>query len=209
MKDSYCIVIKNGEDWRVRYGLMFGSEWQPLEWTGRDLSHGIDIMVDAGFKFQELEECTSNINRMVTFDGVEKETLMKKAELLLDNWGIVVFQMNDTAYRTPLWFAVTGFSDQLDEGEWATAEANVDLAVALNGIDPKKACTTMVWRRDMVHRISARNADGKLVAQDEDERARRRPKEQARSNYWSKRFHQWHYADKWVEMLNEASKKNY
>jgi hypothetical protein len=188
---------------------MFGSEWQPLEWTGDDLSHGIDTMVDVGFKFQELDDCTSDINSLVVFDKLEKEMLIRKAELLLDQWGIVIFQMNDTQYRTPLWCALTGFKDMLDTGDWATAEANADLAVALGGLDPVKAGTTMIWRRDMVHRISARNSDGEVVRQDEAERERRRPAEQARSNYWCKRFHDWHYAEKWQARLNEpiAEKK--
>lgn len=203
MRDSYCIILKDGDGWSIRYGLMFGSEWQPLQWSGDDLSHGIDIMVDSAFKFQELEDCTSDINSLVTFDKLEKEMLIRKSKLLLDKWGIVVFQMNDIEYRTHLWCALTGYKEQLDTGDWATAEANADLAVALGGLDPVKAGTSVIWRRDMVHRISARNDDGEVVRQDEAERERRRPLEQARSNYWSKRFHDWHFAEKWTARLNE------
>ena len=199
------MVLRNDGQWKIRYGLMFGSDWQPLEWVGDDLSHGIDTMVDTAFKFQELEDCTSDINSLVTFDKLEKEMFIRKAELLLDRWGIVVFQMNDTEYRTSLWCALTGFVEQFDTGDWATAEANADLAVALGGLDPVKAGTTMIWRQDMVHRISARSADGKVVNQDESERERRRPAEQERSNYWCKRFHDWHYADKWKALLREPS----
>lgn len=201
MKDSYFMVIKEGTEWRLRYGIMMESEWQPLEWTGQDLSHGIDIVTDAAFRFVEMPECTSDMNNLPVFDKLEKALMIKKCEISHDNWGIVVFQINNENYRESLWTCLTGYKEQLMEGEWATAEANNDLGLALTGLKPNLAAEAVVWRKDMQHRISARTAEGEIARFSLEEVERRAPINRQRNTHYKKRFAEWEHAKKWSAHL--------
>jgi hypothetical protein len=212
MSDSYFMVIKEGTEWRLRYGIRMESEWQPIEWTGSDLSYGIDIVTDAAFRFAEMPECTSDMNNLPVFDKLEKALLIKKCEISGDNWGIVVFQINNENYRDALWTCLTGYKEQLLEGEWATAEANNDLGVALAGLKPDLAAEAVVWQQDMQHRISARTAEGEITKYSIEEMARRRPLDKERNQVFSKRFAEWQHSEKWtthlVKTRNECKDQN-
>ena len=205
MQDSYFMIIKEGEEWRMRYGIQMEKEWQPLEWTGSDLSAGIDIMVDAAFGFAEMDGFTSDMNGMPTFDKIEKTVLMAKCNVMLDNWGIVVFYVSDPYGYKPLWVALCGYKEQLMVQEWAKAEANQDFATAINGLDPHMVGTSVVWRKDMIHRISARDDDGNLSKYDQAERERRKPIERARNLKWSDIYSKWSGAKIWREHLNSST----
>lgn len=206
MRDSYFMVIKEGTEWRLRYGIMMNSEWQPIEWTGSDLSYGIDIVTDAAFRFAEMQECTSDMNNLPVFDKLEKALLIKKCNISADNWGIVVFQINDENYRESLWTCLTGYKEQFLAGEWATAEANNDLGVALTGLKPNLAAEAVVWRKDMVHRINARTEDGEITKYSIEEMARRRPIDRERNSLWKERYNQWQYAEQWTAHLYPQKK---
>lgn len=205
MQDSYFMIIKEGHEWRMRYGIQMEGEWQPIEWTGSDISAGIDIMVDAAFGFAEMDWFTSDMNGMPTFDKLEKTLLMAKCNDMLDNWGIVIFFVSDPYGYKSLWVTLCGYKEQLMAQEWAKAEANQDLATALNGLDPVKAGTSVVWRKDMVHRISARDDDGNITKYDLAERERRKPIERARNKKWSEMYSTWHGAKTWRKHLNSST----
>lgn len=154
MKDSYIQGFNNGDEtFTIRYGLMLDDAWQPVQWTGHSIhvANSLAHVVDAAMALASLDECTSDEAGlpMSDDDSLVMETFVKKMRECPTDWGVTLFHIPDDH-----WCALAAHRKQYADGEWAIAEANPDAHIAMGSLNPKRASETIVWRRDITHRIN-------------------------------------------------------
>lgn len=187
---TYLQTMRNETTWTVRLGLKgLYNAWTPLQWEGDDLTTGIHAVCKAALTMSD--DDTLDTLYML---GLDLDTFLAKSEEVAVNWGLTVFKAQG------YWFGLLGYREQYADGEWATAAADESIHAAVGQLDPAKTCTAIPWRRDMVHRIQPRNANGKMMSRTPQEYAARREKVQAANREIRENFHRWEGKAKWDEL---------
>lgn len=197
MSDSYLMVFKEEDGWMVRAGFMFDGVMQPVEFHGNneELEVGLNVMISTVNELSELDNFQSHTSWIpMRLDNLSQRTLVNKCSELIPNWGIVLF----AAVDDKRWIAVTGYREQLDDREFAVAEADRDLNVAIGCLKVKNATEAFEWKKDMVHRVNARNEDGEVTRLDEEAQARRT---NARRSQVSANWKKWKHSPNWDKVI--------
>ena len=193
---TYLQTMRNDNTWTVRLGIRgLYDSWQPFQWEGEDLATGIHAVCKAALNWDEEDDSLDALYML----GLDLDTFLAKSDEVAVNWGLTVF------YAQDLWFGLLGYREQYADGEWATAAADESIHAAVGQLDPAKTCTAIPWRRDMVHRIQPRNADGKMMSRTPQEYAARREKVQAANREIRENFHRWEGKAKWDELKANRS----
>ena len=193
---TYLQTMRNENTWTVRLGIRgLYDSWQPFQWEGEDLATGIHAVCKAALNWDEEDDSLDALYML----GLDLDTFLAKSDEVAVNWGLTVF------YAQDLWFGLLGYREQYADGEWATAAADESIHAAVGQLDPAKTCTAIPWRRDMVHRIQPRNADGKMMSRTPQEYAARREKVQAANREIRENFHRWEGKAKWDELKANRS----
>lgn len=187
---TYLQTMRNETTWTVRLGLKgLYNTWTPFQWEGDDLTTGIHAVCKAALTMSDDDTLDS-----LYMLGLNLDTFLAKSAECAVNWGLTVFKAQG------YWFGLLGYREQYADGEWATASADESIHAAVGQLDPAKTCTAIPWRRDMVHRIQPRNANGKMMSRTPQEYDARREKVQAANREIRENFHRWEGKAKWDEL---------
>ena len=184
--------MRNEDGWTARFGLKNPDDsWTPLVWNGEDLEVGLNAVFRAALKVADPSD------DLPILTGLNLATFLKKNEACPLNWGLTLFRTID------YWMALTGYREQYEDGEYATGAADSEIHLALDALKPARAAEAVPWRKDMKHRIEARNSEGKRVCRDPADNVRRSEYVQAPNRAIREKFKQWDGHDRWTALLRE------
>ncbi len=196
MTTTYLQTMRNDTTWTVRLGIKFLYDtWTPFQWEGEDLSTGIHAVCKAALKMSD-DESLDDLFML----GTNLDTFVRKCNECVVNWGITVFKTEQ------YWFALLGYREQYADGEWATACADETIHSAVGQLHPSRTCTAVPWRRDMVNRITPRDAEGKVISRTPADTNDKRMKAQATNRQIRDNFQQWAGKPKWDELISKANR---
>lgn len=193
---AYLQTMRNENTWTVRLGIRHSDAWVPFQWEGEDLSVGIHAVGKAALTVSE-DESLDKLYMM----GTDLDTFVTKCNECFVNWGITVFKTDE------YWFALLGYREQYADNEWATACADETIHAAVGQLNPERTCNAVPWRRDMIHRIQPRDANGEFMSRSPKDAAEKRKKQQAANVFIRDNFHRWEGKGRWNELISKANAK--
>lgn len=203
--DSYMRIMKHEGEYYIRWGVRMDLEdktiLQPLEWRGdqRDGEKALKWVEDAAVSMIESGASSSLIDNLPRLDSLSTEILLRQADKLHEDWGILVFK--HTGINA--WFALIAPEDLFDDKTFTRAVGNEDMAIAIGELNVERACTSHRYNKEMKHHVIPRDEDGNYMSRTYEEQAERRPINRAKNRKWKEAFDQWHGSPAWNAKIQE------